>query len=142
MSLSESYESTIIGIEVYFGFDQFECEPDDITRTLLVQPDIIQRKGDVLRHVNGKTALSHCSKWLIQSRCISKDVNEHLRELLSRLRSMKVPIPIEYGIPCFQVVWKGNYLYAGSGPFYTNDVLKGIASVGANLYQEIYQVDD
>jgi len=39
------------------------------------------------------------------------------------------------------VLWKGNYLYAGSGPFYETDVLKGIACFDAELYHDIYQID-
>jgi len=32
-------------------------------------------------------------------------------------------------------------LYAGSGPFYESDVLKGIACFDAELYHDIYQID-
>ncbi len=39
------------------------------------------------------------------------------------------------------MLWKGNYLYAGSGPFYESDVLKGIARFDSDLYQDIYQID-
>jgi hypothetical protein len=33
------------------------------------------------------------------------------------------------------------YLYAGNGPFYETDVIAGIASWQAELFQDIYQVD-
>jgi hypothetical protein len=39
-------------------------------------------------------------------------------------------------------LWEGNYLYAGSGPFYEADVIAGIATLGADLWQDIYQIDE
>lgn len=47
----------------------------------------------------------------------------------------------EFGRPSFSVTWFGNYLYAGSGPYYEADVLRGIASWDAMLWHDIYQVD-
>jgi hypothetical protein len=71
----------------------------------------------------------------------SKDINDHLRQLLVRLGAAKAPFDPEWGEPQFGILWKGNYLYAGSGPFYEPDVIAGVAGLGAALYQDIYQVD-
>ena len=85
--------------------------------------------------------MAHISVWCIKSRIDSKDVNEHLRQILSRIEGRQSRWKAEFGEPSFSVIWKSNDLYAGNGPFYEADVLAGIVSWKAMLYQDIYQVD-
>ena len=140
MALSELYESTIEEVRAYFGFSEFVCDPQEITDTLEMSPDEVQRKGErrVLR--NGHSIDASFHSWSIESECNSKDVNVHLRQLLHRLEGKEALIREEWN-PSFSILWKGNYLYAGSGPFFERDVLMGIVRCSADLWQDIYQID-
>ncbi len=139
--LSSFYESTIVYVRVSFVFSDFDCPPSEVTNTLGIDPDEVIVKGEKRRLRNGKEIINVRNTWTIESTSGSKDVNEHIRQLLDRLASVYGKIPSEWS-PYFDVQWKGNYLYAGSGPFYEADVLVGIAKLGADLFQDIYQVDD
>ena len=142
MALSESYESTIVKVGAHFGFSDFTCSPNEITVRIGMDPDKTRTKGDQKSILEGRrTMVVPFSAWTISSRCESKDVNDHLRELLVRLTCAKRPFDPIWGQPSFGVLWKSNYLYAGSGPFYEGDVLAGIVEFGASLYQDIFQVD-
>jgi hypothetical protein len=142
MALSELYESTIIEVKAYFGFDHYACQPEDISLALGLQPDDVRRAGD-RRAIGkkGKQIAVPFNSWSIESHCQSKDVNDHLRELLRKLKNTRSQMKPEFGEPTFSVLWKGSYLYAGSGPFYEADVVQGIAELGASLWQDIYQVN-
>jgi hypothetical protein len=141
MMLSDFYESTIEDVRVDFGFSDFACHPDEITRTLELQPVEFKQKGDIRRLRGTHEITASVSIWSISSTSTSKDVNVHLRELLEQLQDKAQVIRSEWGRPMFSVIWKGNYLYAGSGPFYEPDVIQGIANLGAELWQDIYQID-
>jgi hypothetical protein len=142
MAISDFHASTIIKVRAYFGFHQFACDPDEITRALGVAPDEVGRKGEIRAVRGGREIRRLWNDWTIESRSDSKDVNDHIRELLARLGGVSDRIRREFGTPSFSVLWKGNYLYAGSGPFYEVDVIAGIAALGAMLWQDIYQVDE
>ncbi|MFC1662399.1 DUF4279 domain-containing protein, partial [Gemmatimonadota bacterium] len=129
--LSEFHESTIVEVKAAFGFFDFECEPSMITETLGMEPDSAFQKGESFLLRGGKTSQRLHSSWTVSSASESKDVNEHLRQLLSRLEGTQGLFRTEFGVPAFYITWKGSYLYAGSGPFYEVDVLKGIARFGA-----------
>jgi hypothetical protein len=141
MALSEYYESTIIEVKASFGLSDFKCDPSEITQAFRIIPDQITRKGEAHVVRSGKTAYWPNNTWYIESKSDDKDVNVQIRELLKRLSGIPRPLPTHFGEPSFGVVWKGNYLYAGSGPFYEADVIQGIASLDAELYQDIYQID-
>lgn len=142
MPLSEFYESTIVFVSASFGFSGFECPPADITDLLQLQPAEVMVKGEPRQLRSNRTIETVESSWCVTSSCDSKDVNVHLRELLGRIPDSQFPTPAHFGPPSFSVVWKGNYLYAGSGPFYESDVLAGISRLGAMLWHDIYQIDD
>jgi hypothetical protein len=141
MELSDFYQSTIILVRAYFGFSDFSCNPDEITTALGIEPDEVIVKGSKRTLRNGRITENLSNSWSICSRNASKDVNVHIRELFQRFAGKEEAIRKDFGNPSFSVLWKGNYLYAGSGPFYEADVIKGIATLGANLWQDIYQVD-
>ncbi len=142
MGISDTYASTIIKVGASFGFSDFDCSPDAITASLGLQPDSVRVKGDRRTLRNGRIFTVPFSSWSINSSSPSKDVNDHLRELIGRLGDCGRRFQSEWNEPFFGVLWKGNYLYAGSGPFYERDVLEGVASLGASLFQDIYQVDE
>jgi hypothetical protein len=141
MAISDFHASTIVKVQAYFGFDTFECDPDTITRFMGLQPDEVGLKGSIKTVRAGREIRWPFNSWSLASRAESKDVNEHLRELIDRLSHVTESFPAEFGEPSFSVLWKGNYLYAGSGPFFESDVIAGIARLKAALYQDIYQVD-
>jgi hypothetical protein len=141
MAISDLHASTIVEVQAHFGFSRFDCHPDEITRALGIAPDDVRRKGELRRSAVGRDFRCPWSVWTIDSRSNSKDVNDHLRELLSRLVGVAERLRSEFGQPNFNVHWVGNYLYAGSGPFYEADVIAGMAGFGAMLWQDIYQVD-
>jgi hypothetical protein len=142
MAISDFHASTIVKVRAYFGFDSFECDPDAITRFTGIQPDEVGRKGAVKAVRAGREIRWPFNSWSLGSRRESKDVNEHLRELIERLAQVAGSFPAEFGEPSFSVLWKGNYLYAGSGPFFEPDVIAGIARLKASLHQDIYQLDE
>jgi hypothetical protein len=142
MAISDFHASTIVEVRAYFGFDEFACDPDEITSALGIAPDEVRRKGEIRKLRGGREVRCPSNDWSIQSRSGSKDVNEHIRELFARLSGVSGRIRPEFGTPSFSVLWKGNYLYAGSGPFYEADVIAGIAALGAMLWQDIYQIDE
>ena len=141
MAISDIHASTIIKVRADFGFSEFACDPDEITHALEVTPDELGRTREALSMRAGRETRWRWNSWAIESRAASKDVNDHLRELLARLDAVAGRIRPEFGQAWFSVVWKGNYLYAGSGPFYDADVIAGIAALGAMLYQDIDQID-
>ena len=141
MAISDFYASTVIEVRAYFGFDQFDCDPKDISTALKIEADEILRKGEKRQLRNGDEIENTSNSWTIESNSSSKDINDHLRELLKRLEGREKMIEQHFGKPCFSILWKGNYLYAGSGPFYESEVLRSIANFGAELWQDIYQID-
>jgi len=142
VALSEFYESTIVGVSASFGFSGYSCDPEEITACLQIKPAEVMIKGEPRTVRGGRTIETFQSSWTIESPSESKDINVHLRQLLSSIPTSQLPFPRKFGPPSFSVSWKGNYLYAGSGPFYESDVLIGIAKLGAMLWHDIYQIDD
>jgi hypothetical protein len=139
--ISDFHESTIIEVKVTFSFWRFDCAPEEISEILGLSPDDVLVKGETRALRNAREMVNQWNSWSIDSASDSKDVNVQFRELLSRLLPLRDRIRPEWD-PSFGVLWKGNYLYAGSGPFYERDVLEGVAKLGAELYQDIYQIDD
>jgi len=141
MAISEFYASTILKVSVSFGFDGFDVDPDEITQVFGIPPDEVRRKGERRMLHDGRELGIPFSSWTIVNADDSKDVNDHLRALLRRIEGKQSACKAEFGRAKFGVTWKCNYLYSGSGPFYEADVIAGIASWQAELFQDIYQVD-
>jgi hypothetical protein len=139
MALSEFYEATIEKVEASFGFAHFDCHPDEITARLAITPGDARFKGDTRFTRGGRPTTVPFSVWMIESRSSSKDVNVQLRDLLEQVAGKESLFRAEWR-PGFNVLWKGNYLYAGNGPFYEEDVLEGIVRCRAMLWQDIYLV--
>ncbi len=139
--ISEFYASTVVKVKVDFSLAGFSGAPASVTSALGVEPDWHLEKGDTWITSWGQTRTAAENSWGLESRTDSKDANDHLRELLNRLASRRGAFRPEWGEPSFGILWKGNYLYAGSGPFYEADVLEGVAELGAAIWQDIYQVD-
>lgn len=79
MTLSDFHSSTIVKVRAAFGSLSFECDPDEISRALGVEPDKTFRKGEARKLPNGRHHVMQISVWGIESHIDSKDVNERLR---------------------------------------------------------------
>lgn len=141
MALSEFQQSTIVHVEASFGFCFFDVHPDDITKALVMEPDEVQIRGTTRQLPHGPSIINSFNSWGILSTSISKDVNEHLREILRRIDGKELLLNPDFGIPNFGIVYKSNYLYSGTGPVIDRDVLQGIFKFKGELSFDIYQVD-
>ena len=74
----------------------------------------------------------------------SKDVREHFHYLLAFLLPHAGALRdfAQGGETYFDVVWKSTYLYAGTGPIFDAESLRGIAELGASMGFDIYQIDE
>lgn len=142
VTLSPLYEAKIRMVRVDFGFSSFVCDPDEITTALGIVPDQIRRKGEIRELRGGQRMTVPVSTWCISSRVESKDVNEHCRELLRRLEGCATRLDPRWGVPGFHVLWKATHFFGGNGPFFLADVVSGIAALGAELWQDLYAVED
>ena len=143
MALHEVFESMIAEASASFGFSGFSCDPDGITAALGIPPDDLMRKGQERTvGARGRIITNPLNSWSISSSGNSKDVNDHLRELLERLAGKRSLLDPAFGEPCFGIMWKASFLQQGTGPYYEPDVLHGIALLGATLYQELIAVDE
>jgi hypothetical protein len=142
MALDEQFAATIKDMKATFGFSRFSCDPDEISDRLGLAPDNIRRKGENRAMPNGRGFAVPFSSWSIESRSASKDVNDHLRELLARLQGTHARILPQWGVPSFGILYKATHLGTGNGPFFEADVIEGIALFKAELWQDIYALDD
>jgi hypothetical protein len=142
MPIHEVYESMIAKAGASFGFLGFDCDPDMITTALGIEPDDLVRKGELRERRNGKVLPNPINSWSISSSSSSKDINEHLRELLARLASKQECLAKSFGTPSFSILWEAAFLHQATGPYFEADVLQGIASFAADLYQEIREVPE
>ena len=139
MALTPAEEATIETVTAFFSINGFDEDPDEITRLLDLAPDQISRRGQERADAAADEPVETENWWLLQSRLRSKDVNDHLRGLLGRLKGAAAKLKPEWR-PSFAVLWRGTNLVAGGGPVYERDVLAGIAELRAELVQDIYQL--
>lgn len=142
MTLSDDFAAQIVKVEATFGFAEFACDPDEISEVLGVVPDEVRRKGEIRTGCGGHVITVPFSTWGISSQMKSKDVNAHLRQLLNRLDGKAARRRAEWGTPGFEIHYVATHLRSGNGPFFELDVVQGIASWGAELWQDIYSVED
>ena len=142
MALNPQFAAGIRTVRVDFGFSMFDCDPEDITAALGVVPDEIRRRDEERQMPGGRLFRVPFSSWRVSSKQASKDVNDHCRELLERLRGCASRLDPRWGVPTFGVLYKATHLSSGNGPFFEADVVRGIASFGAELWQDIYALDE
>jgi Domain of unknown function (DUF4279) len=142
MALAPQFAESIKKVEVTFGFGNFSCDPAAITTALGIVPDETRRRGEQISTRGGRLHAAPFSTWSISSTSESKDVNDHCRELLKRLSGAPNRLDPQWGIPSFSVLYKATHLCAGNGPFFEVDVVRGIAALGAELWQDIYSLEE
>src|SRR5262249_48167261 len=116
--------------------------PAAITAALGIAPDEVRRRGEQMQATGGRIVRVPFSTWSISSRTESKDVNDHCREVLKRLSGTTDRLSPLWGVPEFSVLYKATHLCAGNGPFFEADVVRGIAGLGAELWQDIYSLEE
>ena len=141
MALNPEFAATIRKVRVTFGFGQFDCDPSDITTTLGITPDEVRRRGERIWVDPGRTITAPFSSWSLSSSTDSKDVNDHCREVLKRLAGAIGRLDPRWGVPSF-VLYKATHLCGGNGPFFEADVVQGISALGAELWQDIYSLEE
>ena len=142
MALSPQFAEGIHRVRVDFGFSRFDCDPDEITTALGVVPDEIRRRGEARQMQGGRLFTAPFSSWSISRKLGSTDVNDQCRELLRRLDGCASRLDPRWGVPTFSVLYEATHLHGGNGPFFEADVVRGIASFGAELWQDIYALDE
>jgi len=142
VALNPQFAAGIRTVEVSFGFSMFDCDPDEITAALGVVPDQIRRRDEERQLRGGRPFRVPFSSWVISSKAGSKDVNDHCRELLDLLAGCASRLDPRWGVPTFSVLYKATHLSSGNGPFFEADVVRGIAAFGAELWQDIYALDE
>lgn len=135
-------------VKVDFCLSARDLDPEAVSQVTGLQPDRTAKRGDERRNYKGDLLTPHDEGfWLISSakRVQSKDVNVHLKSLLTELlphQRVILQIVAELkGETFFDVLWTSNYLYAGTGPLLSQEVVRGISDLGAAVGFDIYAVE-
>ena len=147
MGINELHASHIRKVEVNFCILGQNLIPEQVTEAVGIQPDYSGNKGDEKRNNLGKVMGTHSeSFWVLstEGKVESKDINDHLRYLLSQLLPHREAILkfAKSGETYFDILWQSTYLYAGTGPVIERDCLQGAAQLGAGMGFDIYQIDE
>jgi Domain of unknown function (DUF4279) len=147
MSLSPLHESHIRRVAVSFVLSSPDLEPEAVSAELDLRADASARRGDTRWNVAGQVLGPQEQGWWqlgTAGRVQSKDVNEHFRHLLGLLipRQDAIARIVPGGEAYFDVLWESTYLYAGTGPVLSCDVIAGVAALEAGIGFDIYQIDE
>ena len=127
MTINEFYASHIGRVAVSFNLSSPTLDPEEVTRVLNISPELVS----IPPSTGGFWSLSSQGK--IEGALEAKDINEHLRYLLSMLLPCEETI-LEFakgGETYFDVLWESSYLYAGTGPLIASDCIAGICQLNA-----------
>ena len=146
MTLNPSHEAHVGRVAASFILSGTDLDPEVVTRAVGVSPDASARRGDARFNAAGRLVAPHPESWWklsTRNRVESKDLNEHLRVLLSFLLPHRTEL-LELsrnGQAYFDVLWESSYLYAGTGPVIDPAYVQGIAALGAGVGFDIYQIE-
>src|ERR1700742_1371906 len=118
MPINEFHASHIRKVEVNFIISGEWLIPAQVTEATGIQPDYSGNRGDERQNGLGHVMGTHSEGfWVlsIEGKVESKDINDHLRYLLSRLLPHRKAIRklAEKGPTYFGALWQSTYLYAG-----------------------------
>jgi len=71
--------------KVYFRLHDFEGEPDEITKKLLLNPTNSWKKGDVIPNRKGDIRRKQSTWELMSSRDVGDSIEDHLESLLNQI---------------------------------------------------------
>ncbi|HYP26437.1 MAG TPA: DUF4279 domain-containing protein [Blastocatellia bacterium] len=147
MAISDLHASHIKRVEVNFGIFGQGLNPGEVTQAIGIQPDGSGLSGDDKTNYLGQVIGTHPEGfWILstESKVKSKDINDHLRYLLTQLLPHRAAVLrfAHGGETYFDIVWGSTYLYAGTGPVIERDCLRGVAELEAGMGFDIYQIEE
>ena len=147
LALNPLHEEHIRGVAVTFSVSARDLDPDAVTAATGLLPDHVARRGDIRTNRAGSTIDPEPEGWWSLStrgKLASRDIREHFHYLHERLLPHAAALRAfaESGETFFDVFWQSTYLYAGTGPLLDAVSLAGVASLGAGMGFDIYQVDE
>ena len=147
--LNELHASHIGRVSVSFYASGADLNPNDITEATNIQPDAAVMRGDERRNIKGQlVSPQNEGYWMITSKekVASKDINDHFSFLLDLLLPQREIIlrlvRDAKGETDFSVLWESSYLYAGTGPIISREVITGMSQLEASIGFDIYQIDE
>ena len=143
----DAYHASHIGrVKADFYVSARDLDPNSISQITGLQANRSAKRGQERRNYGGELISPHDEGfWMISSedRVESKDLNDHIGSLLTLLLPHKETISELLselkGEAYFDVLWTSNYLYAGTGPLISREVLGGMSDLGASIGFDIYQ---
>ena len=150
MNYSEEHLDHIGRVSANFVLSAEDLDPDIITKMTGIPPDLHTRRGETRKDYKGRPlATPHMEgTWVLSSkeRVVSKDLNLHLEFLLQRLLPHQDMITELLdrvgGQSYFDVLWESSYLYAGTGPVLSAEIVRGMSLLRAAIGFDIYQIDE
>jgi hypothetical protein len=147
MGISELHASHLRKVEINFGIFGESLNPKEVTQKIGIQPDYSGLRGDDKTNNLGRRIGTHSQGfWILstENRVQSKDINDHVRYLLTQLLPHREEILklAEGGETYFDILWQSTYLYAGTGPEIERDCLQGVVQLEAGMGFDIYQIDE
>jgi Domain of unknown function (DUF4279) len=149
-NVDELYFSHIGRVGVDFVVSAKDLDPNIMTRVIQVEPASSAKCGDERKDYKGRPLPKPSDEgfWTISSKekILSKDVNEHciflLGLLLPHQDSILDILRNINGNAYFDILWESSYLYAGTGPILSKEVIKGICLLNASIGFDIYQIEE
>jgi len=146
VALNLNYEDHIGRVRVGFILSAPALAPDDVTALVGLEPSHSALHGGERKNFRGDVlGTEDEGYWRYDSHpsITSKDVNDHIRYLLSLLLPHRDGLRLiaRDVVAYFDVLWESSYLYAGTGPVLDQDCVAGIAALSAGIGFDIYQVD-
>ena len=102
-------------VRVFLGSAEFDCDPDEITEALGIQPDDVRRKGERRVVGDGHEFSVPYNLWTLDSRAEFEDPNVQIQEILARLAGVEERIKPTWN-PFFNVLWKSETSVSGQVP--------------------------
>jgi hypothetical protein len=127
-----------INTYAYFWVSDFDCNPDEITKLLNIEPSAITIKGELINSQNGRTRIR--STWEFRSRLPNTEPfqDAHIENLLSALTDKaeaieKLQSNFSTGISCV-----GYYDNTNSGFHLSSDLIKRCAALNLSIDFDLY----
>ena len=148
--LNELYLSHIGRVCAGFVISAKDLDPSVLTLNTQIQPSSSAKFGDEAHDYRGRPLFRTHDEgfWRISSDnlVVSKDVNDHCTYLLDLLLPhndlILTTLREVTGEAYFDILWESSYLYAGTGPILSKEVIKGASLLNASIGFDIYQIDD
>jgi hypothetical protein len=145
MALNPLHESHLGRVGVGYVLSGSNLDPGRITQLVGIEPTHSAARGDERVNARGTViGTEQVGYWRLDSSASvsSKDVNDHIRYLLSCLLPYRESLAnyARVGEAYFDVLWESSYLHAGTGPVLDAVCVRGIAQLCAGVGFDIFQI--